>query len=108
MKGGVAGLNEEQFQAGEGDVDRVLSAARTLPMMATRRYVLVRRVARWEPKAGGKAEGKLTDKDPLEKLCDYAKSPSTSTVLVLAGALDKRRKLYTQAKTDGFLVVCQP
>lgn len=108
IKGGVAGLNEEQFQAGESDVDRAISAARTLPMMAKRRFVLVRGVERWEPKAGGKSEGKLTDKDPLEKLCDYAKAPATSTVLVLAGALDKRRKLYTQAKADGFLVVCDP
>jgi DNA polymerase III subunit delta len=108
VKGGVAGLNEEQFQAGEGDIDRVISAARTLPMMAKRRFVLVRGIERWEPKAGGKSEGKLTDKDPLEKLCDYAKTAATSTVLVLAGALDKRRKLYTQAKADGFLVVCDP
>jgi DNA polymerase-3 subunit delta len=77
-------------------------------MMAKRRFVLVRSIERWEPKAGGKPEGKLTDKDPLEKLCDYAKSPSTSSVLVLAGALDKRRKLYTQARADGFLVVCDP
>jgi DNA polymerase III subunit delta len=109
IKGGIAGLNEEQFQAGEGDVDRVLAAARTLPMMAKRRFVLVRSIERWEPKAGGKPEGKLTDKDPFEKLCDYAKNPSPSCVLVLFGAgVDKRRKLYTQAKADGFLVACEP
>jgi DNA polymerase-3 subunit delta len=107
MKGGIAGLNEDQYQAGEADVDKVLAAARTLPMMAKRRYVLVRGIERWEPKASGR-EGKLTDKDPLEKLLDYAKAPSSSTVLVLLGALDKRRKLYTQAKADGFLVVCEP
>jgi DNA polymerase-3 subunit delta len=106
-KGGVTGLNEDAFQAGEGDVERVLAAAATLPMMAKRRFVLVRGIERWEPKAGAK-EGKATDKEPLEKLLDYAKAPSPSTVLVLAGALDKRRKLYTQAKSDGFLVVCEP
>jgi DNA polymerase III subunit delta len=106
-KGGVTGLNEDAFQAGEGDVDRVLAAAATLPMMAKRRFVLVRGIERWEPKAGAK-EGKATDKEPLDKLLDYAKAPSPSTVLVLAGALDKRRKLYTQAKSDGFLVVCEP
>ncbi|HYP90926.1 MAG TPA: DNA polymerase III subunit delta, partial [Polyangiaceae bacterium] len=107
-QGGVKGLNDDQYQAGEADVDRVLADARTLPMMAKRRFVLVRGLERWEPKAG-KSEGKLTDKDPLEKLLDYAKAPSPSTVLVLLGAgVDKRRKLYTVAKADGFLVACEP
>src|SRR3954452_21884862 len=101
IKGGVPGLNEDQFQAQEADVETALSAARTLPMMAKRRFVLVRGLEHWEPKAGAKSEGKVTDKDPLEKLVDYAKAPSPSTVLVLLGALDKRRKLYTQAKADG-------
>lgn len=108
MKGGVPGLNEDQYQAGEADIDKVLAAARTLPMMAKRRFVLVRGLERWEPKAGAR-EGKLTDKDPFEKLLDYAKSPPPSTVLVLLGAaVDKRRKLYTQAKADGYLVACEP
>jgi len=77
-------------------------------MMAKRRFVLVRGLERWEPKAGAKTQGKATDKDPLERLLDYAKAPSPSTVLVLYGAIDKRRKLYTQARSDGFLVACEP
>jgi DNA polymerase-3 subunit delta len=106
-KGGVAGLNEDAFQAGEADVDRVLAAACTLPMMAKRRFVLVRGLERWEPKAGGKSEGKPSDRDPFEKLLDYAKDPAKSTVLVLLGAgIDKRRKLYTVARSEGFLVAC--
>jgi len=108
LQGGVKGLNEDSYQAGEADVERVLSDARTLPMMAKRRFVLVRGLERWEPKAG-RSEGKPTDKDPLEKLLDYAKAPSSSTVMVLLGAgVDKRRKLYTVAKSDGFLVACEP
>jgi DNA polymerase-3 subunit delta len=108
MKGGITGLNEDQYQAGEVEIDRVLADARTVPMMAKRRFVLVRGLERWEPKAGGKNEGKVTDKDPFEKLLDYAKAPSSSTVLVLLGGIDKRRKLYTQARADGFLVACEP
>jgi DNA polymerase-3 subunit delta len=111
-RGGIAGLNEDQFQAGEADVDKVLAAARTLPMMAKRRFVLVRGLERWERKAegsGGRPDGKVPDREPLDKLVEYSKEPSTSTLLVLYGAgLDKRRKLYTQAKADGFLVVCEP
>ena len=109
MKGGVPGLNEDQYQAGEADIDKVLAAARTSPMMAKRRFVLVRGLERWEPKAGAKSEGKATDKDPFEKLLDYAKAPSPSSVVVLlGGGVDKRRKLYTQARADGFLVACEP
>ena len=109
MKGGVTGLNEDQYQAGEVDVDKALSAARTLPMMAKRRFVLIRGLERWEKSKGESPSAKVTDKDPLEKLVDYAKAPSASTVLVLLGAgVDKRRKLYTQAKADGFLVLCDP
>src|SRR5690606_14081220 len=46
LVGGVAGLNEDQFTAGEVEVDAVLAAARTLPMMARRRWVLVRQLER--------------------------------------------------------------
>lgn len=108
-KGGIKGLNEDQFQAGEADIERVLSAARTLPMMAKKRFVLVRGLERWEPKAGAKSDAKASDKDPFDRLLDYAQNPSPSTVLVLFGAaVDKRRKLYVSARSDGFLVACEP
>src|SRR5471032_748958 len=41
-KGGIPGLNEDQIQAQDSDVETALSAARTLPMMAKRRFVLIR------------------------------------------------------------------
>lgn len=103
LRGGVPGLNEDQFQAGEIDVDAVLAAARTVPMMARRRFVLVRNVERWEGKAG------KSDHDPLEPLRHYCENPAATSVVVLhAPLLDKRRKLYGQAKSDGFLVACDP
>ena len=48
LAGGIAGLNEDQFQAGETSVDAVLAAARTLPMLAKRRTVIARGLERWE------------------------------------------------------------
>jgi len=101
--GGIPGLNEDLFSAQETDVEKALAAARTLPMMAKRRFVLVRGLEHWEPRD---AEGK--DKDnPLDRLLEYAQSPSASTTLVLlGGALDKRRKLVTSARKDGWLVSC--
>jgi len=116
LAGSVPGLNDEYLQAGEVTVERVLSAARTLPMMAKRRLVIVRGLERWEPRAAedDDDEPKTKGRDakagepPLDRLAEYAKAPSPSTVLVLVGSgLDKRRRLVTQARTAGFLVSCE-
>jgi len=108
LAGAVPGLNDEYLTAGEVPVDRVLSAARTLPMMAKRRLVIVRGLERWEPREGQDGEGKEREQ-PLDRLLDYAKAPSESTLLVLVGGgLDKRRRLVTQARSAGFLVSCEP
>jgi DNA polymerase-3 subunit delta len=103
--GGVdLGLNEDHLVAGEADVEQVLNAAKTLPMMAARRLVIVRSVERWEPKSDGKGRG--TD-SPLDRLAEYAAAPADSTTLVLvAQKLDSRRKLVTHAKKTGYLVAC--
>jgi DNA polymerase-3 subunit delta len=112
LAGAVPGLNDEYLQAGEVTVERVLGAARTLPMMAKRRLVVVRGLERWEPR-DGQEEGKEREgkerEPPLDRLLEYAKAPSPSTVLVLVGGgLDKRRRLVTQARSLGFLVSCEP
>lgn len=103
LQGGVAGLNDDQWVAGEVTIDAALSSARTLPMMGPRRWVLVRSVERWEPKGeAGKAA------DALDRLADYAKSPAPSSVLVLSAVkLDSRRRLMQFAKKQGFSVECE-
>lgn len=111
LLGAVPGLNEEVLNAAERDVNAVLAAARTLPMMAKRRLVLVQRVEAWEPKGGADAgdEGRGKGLDAFERLVEYAKGPSPSTVLLLVGGpLDKRRKLVTTARNEGWLVQCDP
>ncbi|MGC4092474.1 MAG: DNA polymerase III subunit delta [Polyangiaceae bacterium] len=112
LLGGVAGLNDDHLTAGERSVDDALAMARTLPMMAKRRLLVVQRVERWEPKAqdAGKNEPVTSkSKDPFERLLDYAKIPSPSSVVVLVGSgIDKRRKLYTTARSEGWLVACEP
>jgi DNA polymerase-3 subunit delta len=106
IKGGVPGLNEDQFQAQEADVETALSAARTLPMMAKRRFVLVRGLEHWEAREGSEAKDKA--QPPLDRLLEYCQAPSPSTTLVLVGGnLDKRRKLVTVARKDGWLVSCE-
>jgi DNA polymerase III subunit delta len=105
-KGGIPGLNEDQIQAQESDVESAISAARTLPMMAKRRFVLVRGVEHWEGREGSEAKEKALP--PLDRLLEYCQAPSPSTTLVLVGgSLDKRRKLVTVARKDGWLVSCE-
>ncbi len=105
---GLADFNEDKFTAGEVDVDKVISAARTVPMMAPRRVVLLRSVERWD--AGGDA--RASDKGdkglaPLDRLAEYAQAPIDSTCMVLtASKLDGRRKLSSIAKKQGFVVQC--
>lgn len=108
LQGGVPGLNEDRFVAGEVDVERVLSAARTLPMLAKRRLVVVRNLERWEPREGAEEKG-ASKGAALDRLTEYAKAPSPTTTLVLVGAtLDKRRRLVTAARNEGFVVSCEP
>jgi len=102
--GGIPGLNEDQIQAHDSDVDTALSAARTLPMMAKRRFVLVRGLEHWEAREGSESKALA----PLDRLLDYAQNPApTTTLVLLGGGLDKRRKLVTAARKEGWLVSCE-
>ncbi len=99
LAGAVADFNEDVLLADEAGIDRVLAAARTMPMMAERRFVLVRQVERWDQ---GEAQA-------LDKLAKFAEAPSPSTCLALvATKIDARRRFSSLAKKQGFLVACDP
>ncbi len=103
LVGGIPGLNDDQFTAGETPIDTVLSTVLQIPMLARRRFVLVRQVERW----GGNDSADETD--ALERLIEYASKPVDSTVLLLASTkLDGRKKLVTKARKQGWLVTCEP
>ncbi len=108
--GGAPGLNEDQFDAASSGADVVLAAARTLPMMAKRRLVVVRSIEKWEPRGEAKPETKTDAKGrvtSLDRVAEYAANPSPTTTLVLvSGKLDARRRLVVLAKKDGFIVEC--
>lgn len=107
LRGSVPGLNEDQLTAGEDSFEKVLAAARTLPMMGPKRLVLVRSVERWETATTSK-KARTSDKAPLEQLTQYVASPTPSTTLVLvASKLDGRRKLVSVGKSAGWLVACE-
>jgi DNA polymerase-3 subunit delta len=109
LAGGVPAFNEDKFTAGEVDADKALAAARTVPMMAPRRFVLVRGAERWDAGASSDDEGPSSGESPLDKIAAYAGDPVPSTCLVLvATKLDGRRKLAALAKKQGFVVACEP
>jgi DNA polymerase III subunit delta len=123
VAGGPLYLNEEKLVAGEVDVNRVISAARMLPMMAKKRFIVVRSLERWDARAQEEVSEQMEELDaaaksrtgdkgqasPLDRLADYAQNPAPSTCLVLmATKIDGRRKLMTAARKGGWLVACEP
>lgn len=102
----LAAFNHDRFVAGENSVESVLGAANLLPMMAERRLVLVRQLERWEGK--GDPDGD-SSQSPLDRLATYAEAPNPSTLLLLvADALDGRRRFTQLAKKADFFVTCEP
>jgi DNA polymerase-3 subunit delta len=118
QKGGIAGFNEDKFTAGEASAGAVIGAAKSLPMMAKLRFVMVRGLDRWEKKADeadepaeatSKGKKGKPESSPLDDLADYVKDPVSSTVMVLVSPkLNGQRRLVTAAKKGGFIVNCEP
>ncbi|CAN5694286.1 hypothetical protein BH11MYX4_BH11MYX4_34590 [soil metagenome] len=110
LAGGLADFNHDKFTAGESDVEKVLAATRTVPMMAKKRVVFVRGLERWDTNASAEAaDDGPTSKalPPLDRLAEYAKAPiDSTTVILVAHKIDGRRKLVALAKKQGFVVDC--
>ena len=93
---GAPGFNIEIFDGKGLDAAPVISAARTLPMMADIRLVLVRHVDAMTP-------------TEQAKLAEYLEDPcDTSCLLLTADKLDLRKKLAKAAKNAGCLVDAKP
>lgn len=102
LAGGLADFNEDSFVAGEVLAEKVVAAARMVPMMAKRRFVLLRGLERWD------GDDERT-KQQLEALATYAEKPYDTTCLVLtAEKVDGRKRIVAVAKKLGFLVSCEP
>jgi len=93
---GAPGFNVDVFDGKGLDAARVISAARTLPMMADTRFVLLRHVDAMTP-------------TEQTNLAEYLDDPSDSTCFVLtAHKLDGRAKLAKAAKKGGYLIEAKP
>src|SRR5450759_1116377 len=108
---GLQAFNVERIHAGDmttGDkladgVAALVDAVRTMPMMAPRRVVIVFQAdALLAPKRESEAASRA-----LERLEALLKTPEPQTVLVLvAGTLDKRSRLYRLLVKQATLVEC--
>jgi DNA polymerase-3 subunit delta len=88
---GPRGFNEDHFDATNTQGAAVADAARSLPMMAKVRLVLVRNAEAWKA-------------DQWDELLRYADSPSPSTVLlVTAEKLNGSMRFVSAAKKKGYL-----
>lgn len=82
-------FNVERLYGGETRVDAVIDAARTLPMMAPRRVIVI---AEAEKLLMPRRESKAAE-DEQERLEAFIASPPThATVVFVCGALDMRRR----------------
>ncbi|MFN7980769.1 MAG: DNA polymerase III subunit delta [Vicinamibacterales bacterium] len=108
---GLRAFNVERIHAGDvtsGDklastVASLVAAARTLPMMSPRRVVIALQAqALLVPKRESEAATRA-----LEELEDLLKNPEPQTTLVIvAGALDKRSRIYKVLAKQATLVEC--
>lgn len=73
LAGGGASFNKDTFRAGEDNAAEALSVARTLPMMARRRVVILR-------------EAEAAPAALLQSLAEYFGSPNPSTVFIVSGS----------------------
>jgi DNA polymerase-3 subunit delta len=96
LRDDFGGLNQDVLEGRGCSAARVIEAARTLPMLAKQRFVLVREVS-----AMAAAE--------LDKLAEYLAAPCESCCLVLtAEKLDGRTRLAKRAASEKVLVDAAP
>jgi DNA polymerase-3 subunit delta len=125
---GLQAFNVESFYANEASnaagrdqlIGALLSTARTLPMMAPRRVVIVHEAERLlAPRRGRDEEDDLAEKTagpqksqrrgatPAEELEAYVENPEPMTTLIfVAGALDANRRIVKLLRRHADVVDC--
>ena len=100
---GLRAFNFDRLYGGEVRAGRLIDDARTLPVMAPRRVIVVLEA---EKLLVPKRESKAADADQ-EQLEEFLKTPPRETTLVLVcGALDRRRRIVTFLLKEAQVVDC--
>jgi DNA polymerase III delta subunit len=109
---GLQGFNVQHIHAGDvGAADRLLArvsevvdAARTLPMLSSRRIVIVHEAEDLLAPRRGETEAA---KQAVAEIEAYLARPEPMAVLVfVAGSIDKRSRIYKQLQKSATLVEC--
>jgi DNA polymerase III subunit delta len=87
---GLQPFNVERLYGGETRSDALFDIARTLPMMAARRIIVVLEA---EKLLIPKREGKSADEEQARLLAFLQDPPAHATIVFVCGALDQRRKV---------------
>lgn len=96
-------FNLDRFQGGDAGLDKVLAAARIVPLLAPRRIVVAARAERMLQPA---RESEAARRD-LEAFEAYLAAPSPETTLVLSAAgLDERRRIVKRLRALATVVRC--
>jgi len=96
-------FNVERLYGGDCSASVLIDAARTLPMMAPRRMLIVLEA---EKLLVPKRESKAAEEDQ-ERLSQFvANPPSHATVVFVCGALDQRRRIVKQLLAEARVVDC--
>jgi DNA polymerase-3 subunit delta len=96
-------FNVERMYGGESKVDELIDAARTLPMMAPRRIIVV---AEAEKLLMPKRETKASEAEQ-ERLEEFIKDPPPhATVVLVCGPLDRRRRVIQRLLKVAHYVDC--
>lgn len=94
---GLEPLNLTVFSDKNPDVSELLATCETLPMMSSKRIVIIREEAQFD---------KITDKKDLDRIINYLNKPCDSTILIIYWSQpDKRKKIYKSLTKSGSLIV---
>jgi DNA polymerase-3 subunit delta len=100
---GLRAFNVERLYGGEIDVDDLVQATATLPMMAPRRVVVIMEA---EKLLIPKRESKAAEEE-LERLEAFLKAPPPhATTVFVCGSVDKRRSVFKLLMKEAHVVDC--
>jgi DNA polymerase-3 subunit delta len=96
-------FNYDRLYGGETRIDALFDAANTMPMMASRRVIVVLEA---EKLLTPKRESKAADEDQ-ERLLEFLSAPPPhATIVFVCGALDQRRKVVKLLLKEAQIVDC--
>lgn len=100
---GLHAFNVERLYGGDTRVDRLIDSARTFPMMVPRRVIIVMEA---EKLLTPRRETKAAEEEQ-ERLEEFLKAPPSHTTIVLVcGALDMRRRIPKLLVKEAQVVNC--